>query len=152
MLRSRRWQISEIVGVMVDSSAWIEYFRCGEGDVSDVVDGLLEEERVWLCSVVEAEIVRGIRLTEGLRTRELVEVADIFVSAPYIDVWDEDCEAANKRMKDLRSRGITIPTADCLIGILCIRYNLALLTLDKHFDHMPEVERILTRANNENGE
>jgi hypothetical protein len=35
--------------VMLDSSAWIEYFRRAEGAVGDTILRLLDEDRVTLC-------------------------------------------------------------------------------------------------------
>ncbi len=121
---------------MVDSSAWIEYFRHGEGPVSDAVDGLLEGERALLCGVIEAEII------QSLRRGEREEVADLFSALGYIETERRDFSAAGERLGELRRSGITIPLTDAIIGVLCSRHDVALLTMDRHFDHMPELERI----------
>lgn len=131
---------------MVDSSAWIEYFRYGEGPVSDAVDGLLEGDRALLCGVVEAEII------QGLRRGEREEVADLFDALGYLDTGRQDFSRAGERLGELRKSGVTIPLTDAIIGVLCSRHDVALLTLDRHFYHMPEVERISTTANSTNGE
>jgi predicted nucleic acid-binding protein len=127
--------------VMIDSSIWIEYFREKSKIVTEV-NTLIGENRVVLCSEVEKEIIQGIRFTKGLQTEELRKVADIFIKLPFLDIWEEDCEAASYRMKRLRSRGVTIPVSDCVIGVICSRHNLSLLTLDKHFDFLQEVEKL----------
>jgi predicted nucleic acid-binding protein len=124
---------------MVDSSAWIQYFRRGEGIVSDAVDRLLEEDRALLCGVVEAEIL------QGLRCAERDKVADLLTALKYLDTERQDFLRAGKRLGELRRSGITIPLTDALIGALCSRHGVALLTLDRHFDHMPEVERFLEK-------
>lgn len=131
---------------MVDSSAWIEYFRHGEGPVSDVVDGLLEEERALLCGVVEAEII------QGLRRGERGEVADLLSALGYLDTERRDFSRAGERLGELRRSGVTIPLTDAIIGALCSRHDVDLLTLDRHFDHMPEVKRMSTTANSTGGE
>jgi len=123
-------------GVMVDSSAWIEYLRRGEGPVPDAVDLLLEEDRALLCGVVEAEILQGVR------SGERGEIADLFAALPYLDTERRDFVRAGERLGELRRDGVTIPLTDALIGALCARHGVALLTLDRHFDHMPEVERM----------
>lgn len=146
MLRFRRWRISETAAVMVDSSAWIEYFRRGAGSVSDAVDSLLEEDRALLCGVVEAEIL------QGLRRGEREEVADLFSALGYIETERQDFSKAGERLGELRGSGTTIPLTDAIIGALCSRHGVALLTRDLHFDHMPEVEQILTRADDEDGD
>lgn len=50
--------------VMVDSSAWIEFFRHGEGAVGDCVSRLLDEDRIALCGMVELELLQGARPRE----------------------------------------------------------------------------------------
>lgn len=131
---------------MVDSSAWIEYFRHGEGTVSDAVDGLFEGERALLCGVVEAEII------QVLRRGEREEVADLFSALRYLDTGRRDFSRAGERLGELRRSGVTIPLTDAIIGALCSRHDVALLSTDRHFDHMPEVERISTTVNGIDGE
>ena len=131
---------------MVDSSVWIEYFRHGEGTVSDVLDGLIEGERALLCGVVEAEIL------QGLRRGEREEVADLFAALQYFETERRDFSKAGERLGELRRSGVTIPLTDAIIGALCSRHDVVLLTMDRHFDHMPEVERIPTTVNSINGE
>lgn len=120
---------------MVDSSAWIKYFRGGTGVVSDAVHDLLEEDRALLCGVVEAEILQGLRPEEGR------EISDLFTALRYLDTERRDFVSAGERLGELRRSGVTIPLTDAIIGALCSRHDVALLTTDKHFDHMPEVAR-----------
>lgn len=126
--------------VLVDSSVWIEYLRSGQGAASDTVDALLQEDRATICGVVEMEIY------QGLRSRERKRVSELFAALPYLETGRQDYIAAGNRLGELRREGITIPLADCLIGVLCQRYGLPLLTLDRHFDHLPEVERFSSSA------
>jgi predicted nucleic acid-binding protein len=121
--------------VLIDSSAWIEYLRLGRGAASDAVDGLLQEDRALLCGMVELEIF------QGLRARERDRVSELFSALPYLETERIDYVNAGERLGDLRRRGVTIPGADCLIGVLCLRQDLPLLTLDAHFDHLPDVKR-----------
>ncbi len=127
--------------VLIDSSAWIEYLRLGRGAASDAVDSLLQEDRAALCGMVEAEIIQGIHMINGLDTPELRTVADLFVALPYLEIERQDYIAAGECLGELRRKGITIPSADCLIGVLCLRHDLSLLTLDAHFDHLSDVKR-----------
>ena len=122
--------------VLVDSSAWIEYFRRGRGVVSDLVDGLLQSGEAAICGMVELEIL------QGLRAREAEQVSDLFFALVYIETERRDYVFAGEYLGDLRRQGVTIPSADALIGALCIRHDIPLLTSDKHFDHLPELERM----------
>ena len=123
--------------VMVDTSVWIEYFRRGEGKACDTLEALLEQDRALLCGVVEAEILQGLR--PGERER----VSDLFLAVPYLETERRDFVRAGERLGNLRRRGITIPLTDVLIGALCSRHGVALLTLDRHFDHLSDVRRVV---------
>lgn len=123
--------------VVVDTSAWIEYFRSGEGRASEALDVLLDEERALLCGVVEAEILRGLRPEEQGR------ISDLFRALPYLEAERRDWVKAGERLGELRQRGINIPLTDALIGALCLRHDAALLTLDRHLDHLPDVVQLI---------
>jgi len=121
--------------VLVDSSVWIEYFRSGEGDLFDLVDGLLDERRVVLCGMVELEILQGIRPAERPTIKSLFSALD------FVETVRSDYVAAGEQLNELRRTGITIPSSDALIGAVCVRNGLALLTTDRHFDHLAEIRR-----------
>lgn len=122
--------------VLVDSSAWIEYFRHGRGVVPDLVDGLLQGGEAAICGMVELEIL------QGLRAREREKVSDLFSALVYVETERRDYVFAGEQLGDLRRQGITIPSADALIGALCIRRGIPLLTSDKHFDRLMGLERL----------
>ena len=122
--------------VMVDSSAWIDYFRRGQSAVADAVDHLLDEERIVLCGMVELELLQGVR------PRQRRTLSDVLQALRYVDTERRDFIAAGDRLAELRHRGVTIPASDGLIGMLCVRHKLQLLTTDSHFDHLPEVRRL----------
>lgn len=106
----------------------------------DAVDALLDEDRAVLCGMVELEII------QGLRPRERRLVTDLFSALPYLETGRRDYVAAGERLGELRRGGITIPSSDCLIGALCMRHDLSLLTLDRHFEHLPDVKRFSVEA------
>lgn len=126
--------------VLVDSSAWIEYFRHGRGMISNLVDGLLQSGEAVICGMVELEIL------QGLWVRERERVSELFSALVYIETARRDYVFGGERLGDLRRRGIIIPSADALIGALCIRRDIPLLTSDKHFDHLPELKRMPLEA------
>ena len=122
--------------VLVDLSAWIEYFRSGRGVVSDLVDGLLRSGEASICGIVELEIL------QGLRAQERERVLALFSALSYLETERRNYVFAGERLGDLRRKGITIPSSDALIGALCVRFGVPLLTSDRHFDHLPKVERL----------
>ena len=122
--------------VVVDTSVWIDFFRNEKGSPGDLLDTLLAEDRVLLCGVVEMEIF------QGLRKKELREVKSIFELIPYVETTREDFIASGTLWQNLRKKGKTLPSTDCLIAQLCIRHNLSLFSLDSHFDKIKELKRI----------
>jgi predicted nucleic acid-binding protein len=122
--------------VLVDTSVWIDFFRHEKGRCGDLLDSLLEEDRVALCGVVEMEIF------QGLRESEQEEIRSVFQLIPYIDITRDDCIAAGKLWQELRLSGQTIPSTDCLIAQLCLRHDLTLFTRDAHFDVIKPLKRV----------
>ncbi len=122
--------------VMVDSSAWIDYFRKTEGAVGDRVSRLLDEDRIVLCGMVELELLQGVR------PRERRVLGELLRALSYVETERRDFIAAGDRLAQLRRKGVTLPASDGLIAALCVRHKLQLLTLDAHFDHLEEVERL----------
>lgn len=122
--------------VLVDSSAWIEFFRRAEGAVGDAILELLDGDRVVLCGMVELELLQGVRPGEHR------ELAQLFKALGYVETERQDFVDAGNRLAALRRKGVTIPTSDGLIASLCIRHHLHLLAVDAHFDHFPEMQRL----------
>lgn len=122
--------------VLIDTSAWIEFLRQSEGAVGDAVLRLLDEDRAVLCGMVELELL------QGARPKERRTLADLLQALRYVETERRDFVAAGERLAELRRQGVTIPASDGLIALLCIRHRLQLLTIDAHFDHLPELARL----------
>jgi len=122
--------------VMVDSSAWVAYFRPGSESLSDLIIQLLDQERIAICGMVELELLQGARPDERKELRSL------FQALSFIETQRSDFIAAGDRLAALRRKGITIPAADGLIATLCAKHRLKLLAIDKHFDYLPEIARL----------
>jgi len=114
--------------VMIDSSVWIEYFRHGEGSISDNVDSLIDQDRVVICGIVEMEII------QGMKPKERTRIISLFDALHYVDASRNDYKLAGELLGKLRTKGITIPSTDSLIATISIRNNLELFSTDKHFD------------------
>lgn len=117
-------------GVLVDTSAWVAYFRGLEPARSTVL-GLLQERRAFRCGPVELE------LRQGLRRSEAHNVLSLWRGLATLQVEEIDFASAGDLLLELRSRGITIPALDALIACLAVRREVPLLTLDAHFAAVP---------------
>ena len=119
--------------VIVDTSAWIEYFREGDPRVANKVDLCLDQDLVGIGDLVYCEVMQGIR-----SPRESREVSGLLLSLPRFDMVGfniAEKSAANYRL--LRSKGVTVrKTIDVLIGTFCAEHGLQLIHFDSDFDLM----------------
>ena len=126
-------------GVLVDTSAWVAYFR-GLEPARSAVLALLAEGRALRCGPVELE------LRQGLRRPEADRVLSLWLGLTPWRVEEIDFASAGDLLRDLRSRGITVPAMDALIASLAVRREVPLLTLDQHFSAVPGLRAMAPEA------
>lgn len=119
--------------VIVDTSAWIEYFRDGPLPVVGKVDRCLEQDIVGIGDLVYCEVMQGLRLS-----RERRRISDLLLALPQFDMVGfgmAEKSADNYRL--LRSKGVTVrKTIDVLIGTFCAEHGLQLIHHDSDFNLM----------------
>ena len=113
--------------VLVDTSAWVAFFRGEEPACARVVE-LVGAGRALRCGPVELE------LRQGLRRAEAPDVLGLWSALPEAALEGPDFAIAGDLLRDLREQGRAIPSLDGLIAALAMRHEVALLTLDTHFD------------------
>jgi predicted nucleic acid-binding protein len=87
-----------------------------------------------------------MELLQGVRSGERATLAELLEALAYVELEREDFAAAGELLGSLRRAGRLIPATDALIGACCIRRGMALLTLDRHFDAIANLERLSTAA------
>lgn len=120
--------------VLVDTSAWIAFFR-GDEPVASQVDQLLAAGSAAFCGVVELE------LRQGLRPKERELVLSLLSAATRLPTEEADWAQAGDLLTSLRRKGLTLPGSDGLIAHLALRHKVALLEHDKHFANVPGLVR-----------
>jgi predicted nucleic acid-binding protein len=119
--------------VIVDTSAWVEYFRNGAPPIVKKVDRCLEHDLVGIGDLIYCEVMQGIR-----SSRERARVSSLLLSLPQFDMVGfliAEKSASNYRI--LRSRGVTIrKTIDVLIGTFCVERGFRIAHYDSDFDLM----------------
>lgn len=113
--------------ILVDTSAWIEFFR-GRGSLADDVDRALEDGEAALCGPVEAEIRRGLR-SRAERAKVLLHLGGCALLAQPDRLWTE----AGELGFGLRRRGLTVRTMDLLIACYALAHRVPILTSDHDF-------------------
>ena len=121
--------------VLVDSSAWIDYFA-GVDRVVEVLDRPISDDRVVVCGTVMQEVLQGARdekmlarLDHGLST---------WPSEPETPA---DFVEAGRMYARLRWKGITVPPPDCLIAAVARRCGYLVCATDPHFEKIPGLQR-----------
>ena len=117
--------------VIIDTSAWIEFFNKSGSNIGDKVAKLIEVDKAILIGVVLSELLCSTKnIKESGNIQILPEVL------PYADIIPDDWIQTGNTLNRLRKKGITVPLTDTLIATVAKRNNYSILTLDKHFEHL----------------
>jgi hypothetical protein len=132
--------------VIIDTSAWVEFFRRdGDLHVKMAVKGLLDEYEAALCGPVEMEFLGGARENEMPRIKKWFDLI------PYVrndlKIWRE----AAVNFAKLKAKGYTIPWNDILIGTISKNQMIRVYAKDKHFVVMAEVFGVMLYQPGYNG-
>jgi tRNA(fMet)-specific endonuclease VapC len=113
--------------ILIDTSAWIEFFR-GRDPVASAVDATLADNEAAWCGPIEAELRRGL-LNEREREKVLPLLESCHLLAQPTQLWSE----AGDLGFALRRRGVTPKTLDLLIATYALSHSATLLTTDRDF-------------------
>ena len=118
------------MSVLVDSSAWIDYFRGGKN--ADIVDFLIRENLVVTCDLILAELVPALHLR---KQRQIIALLGDIKRYPITIDWDD---VIQMQIICLRKglNGIGVP--DIIIAQHAIQNRLHVLASDRHFRRMSE--------------
>ena len=99
-----------------------------------------EAEEIYLSAIVLGELMGGfVRGSRRLKNeRQLAE----FMESPRVAVVDVDDDTAARYAviyDAMRNAGTPIPTNDIWIAASAMQYGLRLVTLDAHFQRVPQV-------------
>lgn len=128
---------------LVDTSAWVEYFRRTGSRADDEVTRMVERDEpvAGITEPVIMELLAGARDTENFRRIE--RVAD---AMPLLEVYPFcDFGEAGSLFLTLRRKGKTIRSmTDCIIASVAWRLQATLVHADREFntiaEHFPELQ------------
>ncbi|HZZ55216.1 MAG TPA: PIN domain nuclease [Trebonia sp.] len=127
---------------LVDTSAWVEYFRRTGSRADDEVTRMVErtEPTAGITEPVIMELLAGARDTANFRRIERITDA-----MPLLEVYPPcDFGEAGSLFLTLRRKGKTIRSmTDCIIASVAWRLEATLVHADRDFDviagHFPEL-------------
>lgn len=116
--------------ILIDTSAWIDFFR-DRGPLADRVDAALEADEAAWCGPIATELRRGF-VSPGERSKTLALLEGChFLSQPEA-LWEE----AGDLGFFLRRKGFTAKTLDLVIATYALSHRVQLLTRDRDFQMM----------------
>jgi predicted nucleic acid-binding protein len=112
----------------VDTSVWISYFRGEDGDLGDIIDRLIDENRVFINGIVLTELLTGAKTIE-----EFERLSSALGGLKFVDGRRASFEAAGRNGFVLKKKGVSVPLSDLIIASDCIGRGLVLVEQDAHF-------------------
>ena len=112
----------------IDSSVWIPYFREGKSAYGELIDELVEDNRVHINGVVIAELLIGAR-----SPAEVDRLSSALAGLKLIPSSRASFESAGRNGYELRKKGVSVPLTDVIIATDCIEHGLVLIESDKHY-------------------
>jgi tRNA(fMet)-specific endonuclease VapC len=123
--------------VLIDTSVWIDYFQNASSPISEEVDRILNESKVYVPKIVIAELI------QGAKTSKEIAVIEDFLDAFYIIDHKEDTWIKAGRLSyDLKKKGKNIHLLDCYIATISLQFGCKIFTLNRHFKKIQTVINI----------
>ncbi|WP_322751942.1 MULTISPECIES: PIN domain nuclease [unclassified Frankia] len=123
--------------ILVDTSAWVEFFRKTESPVHRRLHHLIDEDAY----LVTTEIVRFELLAGARSDTHHLELLELLAPLPVLPLRDSgDYEDAAGLYRSARRGGVTVRVlTDCLIAQAAVKADASLLHADRDFDHLARV-------------
>jgi predicted nucleic acid-binding protein len=125
-------ETTDLDKVMVDTSAWINFFRKIEPVYSDVLK-LFQEDRICCLGIVLAELIQGTRSMEEIKT-----LKNFLYVFSFLEESSRMWEKAGELSFSLKREGKTIGLSDCYVAVAANKARVAIYTLDEHFTSIKE--------------
>lgn len=119
-------------GLLLDTCAWVDYFKSRSSSLKQAVEELLLTEQVYVCGPVLYELSQGIK-----SEKEKALLTSAFTALVYVEMNEALWFKAGEVSTLVKKQGKTIPLSDILIASLALEHGLTILTADKHFEQIP---------------
>jgi len=119
--------------VLVDTSAWIDFFRKTEHGLHQMVASLLRENRAAGTGLIILELLLGAKTN-----KELQVVSTLIDTIHMVHESHSTHIEAGKMGHALAQKGKTMAVVDLMIAELAIENNLPLFTFDRRFTTIAE--------------
>ncbi|MBR2236673.1 MAG: PIN domain-containing protein [Prevotella sp.] len=127
-----------MVGYILDTDTWIEYFHHRSGIGAHIAK--ISPEYIYASEVSIAELTYGALHSGNVEKhmREPQEIENSFKVLPIVKNWIADYAEIRH---SLASQGLTVGNFDIIIGVTARRFGLTVVTHNtKHFSKMPGIQ------------
>lgn len=115
--------------MLIDSSAWIDFFNLEESRIAEEVQTLIEEDRAVITGPVFVEVAIGVG-----SEKELGRWRDTYSDLRKVEADEAAWLKTAENGYRLRRKGIAVPAIDLLLATLAKAKGLSILhSGDKHF-------------------
>ncbi len=122
--------------MLIDTCVWIDWLNGRENTATRILEKQLDDGDAWLAGVILQELLQGAR-----SEREYAVLYREFWGQSMLQATDEVYALAGSMYARCRWRGVTIRSPhDCLIAALALGHEIPLLTLDRDFLPLADVE------------
>jgi len=121
--------------ILIDTSAWIDYFNGIDNPTTELLDKTLETEPILIGDLIYCELLQGFKTEE--KFNEVKELLSNLMSVDLVGL--EIAEKAALNYRKLRKQGITIrKTIDIIIATFCVENKVSLIHKNRDFEFMVE--------------
>ncbi len=124
-----------MANILIDTSAWVDFFKRPLSQAAETVDHLLKADQACTTGVVIAELIRGIRTSHE---REVL--VGRFSALSVLDTTQAIWIATGTLAATLSQHGLTLPLTDLLVAAIAQAYGCLIYTTDHHFARIPHVQ------------
>ena len=114
--------------VLLDTSAWIQYFQESRGVEGDIVEKLIDDGSVCTTGIVVAELLSRVK---NKREKEIVK--GLMQSVSFLQVSERIWWEAGEYRYAMRQKGFTASLPDAIISAVAVHYDVELFSMDRHF-------------------
>jgi predicted nucleic acid-binding protein len=116
--------------ILVDTSAWIEYFRGSKAINSDLINSFIDNNQICINDLILSELIPSLK---HKKERDLIDILLSIRNIPIEINWQE---IINYQIINLKHGINNVGIPDIIILQNIISNNLSLISFDKHFNQM----------------
>lgn len=117
--------------ILVDSNIWIEFWSAGSSESSIQLRDLIEQDKAAINGLIYTEILQS-----SPSIHEFKKIESFLEIIPILSFDENHWHKTARFYFEMKKKGLTVTTIDCLIAMQAIEENIPLFSKDKIFEKM----------------